>query len=440
MSNWTENYRRVLVVDDNESIHNDFRKILVEPTDTLELDTLEAMFHPETSYTTTKARTMTVLHAANQGAEAVKMVKDSVARAEPYDVAFVDLRMPPGMNGVETIRQLHRADIDLQVVLCTAFTDYNWHTILEQLGTTDRLLILKKPFDPVEVQQMVAALVEKRRLSRCNASNINMLEQQVRMRTKRLAQALKDISHVSYEKSRLLAAFSEQISQPLRSILQHLTRFPHGNSRQLDTQFRAELTDFGDHGNFLLNMTEMLGDAAQLELGSLELKRSPVNSSTLFASVLEGVEPLANEREFAVSMSVNPSVPKVIHTDRNRARRLLQELLELVIRFSTLNHSHLYVDSAEERDEIQCRLIAKGPFFASLDVNKITDRLNARSVSSPLTPNGLAAPLAAMHRMANLLGGSITVVHNQRDECDLFLHMPSNTFAHSTTGLVHSST
>lgn len=440
MKTEAEKPRRVLVVDDNEAIHSDFQKILVETSDSHELDTLEAMFHQGNRSVISEPRTTTVLHTASQGATAVEMVKESVAKAEPYDVAFVDMRMPPGLDGVETISQMHRADIDLQVVLCTAYTDYSWHSILDRLGTTDRLLVLKKPFDAVEVLQMVAALVEKRRLTRCKASNMDKLEQQVSMRTKRLTQALKDISYTSNEKSRFMSAFSQQFIQPLQSILDHATSILRGNGEHIGAQDHVDLTEIADHGKVLLNMTGILLDTAQIEAGSAQLKLSSVDISTMFASVLKDVEPIANERAFAVSLSVNPSVPKLIQSDPNRLRVLLRGLLESVILFSNLDHTHLFVDNDYERDEIQCRLVASGPYFASVDTNELPRRPPLSSLELAADQQASAIPLAPVHRLAQLLGGSITVVESQLDEYELFLNMPSNPPANSTTGLGQSPT
>jgi DNA-binding NarL/FixJ family response regulator len=79
-------------------------------------------------------------------------------------LAFVDGRMPPGWDGIETIRHLWQECPDIQVVLCTAYSDYSWQDIRRVLGESDSLLILKKPFDNVEVLQLSHAL------TRCAAS------------------------------------------------------------------------------------------------------------------------------------------------------------------------------------------------------------------------------------------------------------------------------
>ena len=76
----------------------------------------------------------------------------------------VDVRMPPGWDGIETTQKLWEVDPDLQVVICSAYSDYSWDEIIAKLGNSDRLLFLKKPFDAMEILQLANALTEKWRL------------------------------------------------------------------------------------------------------------------------------------------------------------------------------------------------------------------------------------------------------------------------------------
>jgi CheY-like chemotaxis protein len=154
--------RRILIVDDNEDIHRDFRRILAPSTglhDTSDLDSMEASLLGETHAAVKPP--LFELTSALQGAEALEKVRKALADGAPFALAFVDVRMPPGWDGIETLTRLWKEDPRLQAVLCSAYSDYSWESISDRLGQTDRLLILKKPFDFVEVRQMACALVEK---------------------------------------------------------------------------------------------------------------------------------------------------------------------------------------------------------------------------------------------------------------------------------------
>jgi signal transduction histidine kinase/DNA-binding NtrC family response regulator len=179
--------RRVLVIDDNRAIHDDFRKILSPATATAAaLDATEtAMFGLATE---TVQETQFEVDPAYQGQEGVLLVKKALEAGRPYAMAFVDVRMPPGMDGVETARMIWELDPNLQIVLCTAYSDHSWDELFEKLGHRDGLLILKKPFDAVEAFQLAHALTEKWWLHEQSRRKMEELESRVAERTSELQQ------------------------------------------------------------------------------------------------------------------------------------------------------------------------------------------------------------------------------------------------------------
>lgn len=179
--------RRILVIDDNPDIHADFRKILAAPSrrDSA-MDAAEASLfgsgepvRPEAAF---------ILADAASGQEGLRMVMQARAEGRPYALAFVDMRMPPGWDGLETITRLWTADPELQLVICTAYSDYSWQDIFARVGASDRLLILKKPFDVVEVLQIAHTLSEKWSLACEVIRQVDRLEQAVQERTRSLSE------------------------------------------------------------------------------------------------------------------------------------------------------------------------------------------------------------------------------------------------------------
>ncbi|MFA6186332.1 MAG: HD domain-containing phosphohydrolase [Phycisphaerae bacterium] len=179
MENTTEKKnRRILVIDDKESIHEDFRQILSRGITNAQLDAARnAVFGTDTKSTSESFE----VDCAFDGRDGLLKVIESQKKGTPYATAFVDLRMESDWDGIETIEQLWRAQPDLQMVLCTAYSDYSWTEIIDRLGPTERLLILKKPFDNMEVRQMACALTEKWEL-------LNQLETIVQERTTQIAE------------------------------------------------------------------------------------------------------------------------------------------------------------------------------------------------------------------------------------------------------------
>jgi len=189
----TEKNRRVLIIDDNRAIHDDFRKILspANATDAA-LDAAEAALFGDT--TEVVSQTQFEVDSAYQGQEGLVRVAEAIEAGRPYAVAFVDVRMPPGWDGVETTGRLWEIDPNLQIVLCTAYSDYSWNEMFEELGQRDGLLILKKPFDSVEAFQLAHALTEKWWLHQQSRRKMEELEIRVAERTQELAQSEKRFS------------------------------------------------------------------------------------------------------------------------------------------------------------------------------------------------------------------------------------------------------
>jgi PAS domain S-box-containing protein len=173
----------VLIIDDTRAIHDDFRKILASSQQSsLEADEAE-LFDLEVS---SVRQAVFDLHSAYQGNEGLTMAQRAVDAGRCYSVAFVDVRMPPGWDGVETASRLWEADPDLQIVICSAYSDYSWQGIIQRLGHRDSLMILKKPFDPVEVLQLAHALTKKWLLTKQSKSRFAELQVQVDERTQEL--------------------------------------------------------------------------------------------------------------------------------------------------------------------------------------------------------------------------------------------------------------
>src|SRR5207247_2960743 len=123
------------------------------------------------------------IDSAFQGKEGLERVQRAVQTSSPYAMAFVDVRMPPGWDGVETTQKILEIDPDIQIVICTAYADYSWGEMFEKIGNRDGLLILKKPFDAVEAFQLAHSLTEKWWLHQQSRRKMEELESRVAERT-----------------------------------------------------------------------------------------------------------------------------------------------------------------------------------------------------------------------------------------------------------------
>jgi two-component system, NtrC family, sensor kinase len=184
---------RVLVVDDNPAIHEDFRKVLGGAGRGLQGELIHAeavLFGDEVAVPGTA---IFEIDSAFQGQEALAKVEKSLATGRPYAMAFVDVRMPPGWDGVETISRIWKIYPELQVVICTAYSDYSWEEMIRKVGASDNLVILKKPFDNIEVLQLACAFCHKWELQRRASLNLGELNKLIAQRTRDLENANQDL-------------------------------------------------------------------------------------------------------------------------------------------------------------------------------------------------------------------------------------------------------
>lgn len=184
--------QRVLVVDDDELIPQRIQQILSEGHTSSEVT-------DDASLKRNDARNCRIDHVpefevdiALCGETGLEMVRKAVSQNRPYAMAFVDMFMPPGWDGVETIEHLWQVDPVLQIVICTACSDYPWRSAIDRLGRPDQILILKKPFDPSEVAQLASALTRKWKMHTQLLQRVTKMEDEVSTRTRELQRAHDD--------------------------------------------------------------------------------------------------------------------------------------------------------------------------------------------------------------------------------------------------------
>lgn len=243
--------RRILVVDDNASIHDDFQKILQHTPEPEGLDQARQVLFGESS--PNGSHEAFVVDCADQGQTALALVEASHKDDRPYAVAFVDMRMPPGWDGLETIERLWKADDRLQVVICTAYSDQPWDEIRDRIGRTDKLLILQKPFNGIEVLQLATALCRKWDLANKALGQLDELNHVVDERTVELQRANQRLTEINSALRRTVADLEAAQAEIVRqnSELERLaSRDPLTgclNRRAFYAQFAIAFTESREH-------------------------------------------------------------------------------------------------------------------------------------------------------------------------------------------------
>lgn len=315
---------RILIVDDNSSIHEDFRKVLLveKNEDHAALDELESEIFgsddDETSSQTQPEERVTYqVDSAFQGQEALEMVEKATAEGQPYAMIFMDVRMPPGWDGIETISHIWIKHPYTEMVLCTAYSDYTWDDIIEKLGSTDKLLFLRKPFDAVAVQQMALSLTKKWNLGNQARNYVQHLEHEVAQRTLQLQELLKELENKNAQLSQSNKELKHTaLHDPLTSLpnrilfhdrLHHAIGLASRNNRKL----AVAIMDLNDFKMINDQRGHQAGDKVLSEIGS-RLQAVLRSSDT--------VARLGGDEFAFVLPEVGPEFPQVV------AQKILQAL------------------------------------------------------------------------------------------------------------------
>jgi signal transduction histidine kinase len=410
---------RILVIDDNPSIHKDFQTILIDEEESATLNELRSeVFGDKNNEPTIKS--VYELDFASQGKEGCEKIRVACSENRPYELAFVDMRMPPGWDGLKTIEHIWEIDPKVQVVICTAYSDYSWGEITERLGRSENLLILKKPFDSAEVAQLASALTEKWVLARKASLKTDQLEQMVKERTDELTETNEHLKQEITEREQAEQRQAELIEKvaninkelkDFASIVSHDLKAPLRGIKSLATWILDDCSDkLGEQGNEQMNL--MLGRVERMynlidgvlqysRAGRTEEKIVQMNLDDFIPEAIDMLVPPEN-----ISITIENTMP-VIECAETHVMQLFQNLLSNAIKYMDKPQGRIKVGCVEEDGFWKFSIADNGPGIEEKHFEKIFKMFQALSVSEDFEGTGVGLTIAK--KIAELYGGSIWV-------------------------------
>lgn len=439
-----EQHRRILLIDDNPAIHEDFRKILGEPRkETMEyLGAKARLFGTQVA---PKPKLQFETDSAFQGREGFDMVLQAAQSGRPYALAFIDIRMPPGWDGIETIHKIWKQYPDLQVVVCTAYADYSWEELLEQLGHSDQLVILRKPFDNIEVLQLASALTEKWYLSRQAKHRLEDLETLVTQRTACLQKANDELAKANQQlleasahsrhlaelataasrtKSEFLATMSHEIRTPMNGII-GMTNLLLDTSLTPEQREHAETVRHSSEA--LLKLLNDVLDFSKIEYGKLALETVVFELRELVMGVVELLTQAAQEKGLVLRCSIDPRLPPLFRGDSHRVRQILLNLVSNALKFTETGSVAIHVTGeVETGNSLQVRFAVRDTGIGvSEEAQKTIFQLFTQADASTTRKfGGTGLGLAISERLVALLGGTIGVSSKTTEGSEFWFSIP----------------
>ncbi len=442
---------RILVVDDDPEIHRDFLKILSpvrlrqgEP----ELDRIESLLFEEPIHPGT-AKLEYHIDTATRADAALERITEARESGQPYALVFTDVRIPPGIDGVQLVGKILQLAPETQIVVVSAFYDYTWEEMTGLFGWSDNLLILRKPVDPMTVKQVAMMLTRKWTSERELREHRQHLEAMVEARTASLThtnQRLKDeiaerlraeaaltaahhrLEEANRELEHALAQRTQTEAQ-LRALLgelevanKELENFAYIVSHDLKAPLRAissisawlqedfadalgergaeYMADLQDQVRWMHNLVEGILEYSRLGRAKFELKT--LDSHLITERVIEVLNPPAE-----IQVQISQRLPQVVY-DRTHLEQLMQNLIGNAIKHMARPRGHILISCEDDRSFHHFMVADDGPGIDPRHferIFKIFQTLKPREASADSTGIGLSL----VKRIVERHGGSVWV-------------------------------
>ncbi len=245
---------RIIVIDDEESILNDYQMILSPPQEDIskqrEMQALEAELFGASEVQERNVQEHYEVTAALQGKEGADYIAEAKKNGKPFAVAFIDIRMPPGWDGVHTAKKIREIDSDIEIVMVTAYSDRDRREIVTEVSRPEKLLYIKKPFDPDEIRQLALCLTRKWELEQKAMRHRNYLE--------RLLDSVRRLKTLNISSVRdVLAAILNEVLCFVHARKGFIARLENG---KVCMEINSENLSVAEIGLLIKNVSEQLSD------------------------------------------------------------------------------------------------------------------------------------------------------------------------------------
>jgi signal transduction histidine kinase len=334
--------------------------------------------------------------------------------------------MPPGMNGVDTDKEIRTIDPGLNIVFVTGYSDTDPRDMAKIVPPVERLFYVAKPFQPLELQQFASALSNKWRAEQDLVVAHELLKEQyadLEAANAELAAAKHRAEAASRMKTEFLANVSHELRTPLNSILGFAELLKDLTSAGSEPKIARYIQNINTAGHNLLDLINDLLDLAKIEAGKMEVRSEPLSLADLFEALSSVLKPLTESKDLAIAPIVAPDVP-IIETDPAKLQQILYNFLSNAIKFSPARGTIEVEARLEGPDRIRIGVTDHGPGIDPEKHNILFEKFRQLDGSVTREHSGTGLGLAISKELSVLLGGSIGVQSDPGQGATFYVILP----------------
>ncbi|MHC5139767.1 MAG: ATP-binding protein, partial [Planctomycetota bacterium] len=391
---------RILLVDDEPLILEELAKVLspVEQDNT-ELNELENRLFNHSKKNRRKAASYNVC-GCRQGDEAVREVKKSIEKKQPFAVAFVDIRMPPGIDGVTTAEQIRKLDPNIQIVMMTGYSDFDISEISHRIPPEDKLLYMQKPIHSQEIRQFALALTAKWQSDfLLHKHNQTLTEHN---------ESLKEHDRL---KSEFVMTVSHELRTPLTIFKNILSNAMAGVMGKVPPKLLKNLEMADEAIGRLTSIINDFLDVSKLEVGKMKMRPEALCVQEIVGKLVEMIGFVTDAKGIQLDLQM-PENDLYINADYEQITRVINNIIENATKFVPENTGKIVVEVEDRGERVGFNIRDNGPGIHGDDKEKVFDRFVQVEKHVGPGKHGTGLGLAICRELIQLHSGRIWIEDN----------------------------